>query len=173
LTQFPVAADVVAAAAGATFDKPLVTNVFRAVLAEAIVSMALPQWRWASADYASVDFLHPDGRRLEVKQSAARQSWPASRPSRASWDIAPRTGRWTEDAIWVAEPGRNADIYVLCHHPEFGDHADHRDPAQWRFYVISAASLPETKSLSLAGAERLASAVRFGDLAHAVERCRV
>ena len=171
MTRMPGPAEIVSAARDAAFDKPLITNVFRAVIAEAIVAMALPQWRWASVDYASCDFVHPDGRRLEVKQSAARQSWSTGKPSRASWDIAPRTGHWTEDARWIPEPGRNADIYVLCHHPVFGDDADHRNPAQWKFYAIRAASLPDTKSLSLAGAERLAEPVGFLDLSSAVELC--
>lgn len=167
----PSPADIVEDARDAAFNKPLVTNVFRAVIAEAIVARALPHWQWMSADYASCDFVHSDGRRLEVKQSAARQSWSTSKPSRASWDIAARTGRWSEDGRWIAEPGRNADIYVLCHHPVFGDEADHRDAAQWRFYVVHASSLPATKTLSLAGVERLAAPVTFSELSDAVEQC--
>jgi len=65
---------VVELACAATFDRALVTNIFRGIVAEAIVAMALPDWQWVSADYSPFDFQHPDGCRLEVKQSALRQS---------------------------------------------------------------------------------------------------
>lgn len=62
-------------ASDATFNRPLITNIFRGSIAEAIVSLALPDWRWVSADYSPYDFEHPDGTKLEVKQSSLRQSW--------------------------------------------------------------------------------------------------
>ena len=56
-------------------------NVHRALIVEAIVSAALPDWLWAPTDYAAFDFQHADGTRLEVKQSVARQSWVSKMPS--------------------------------------------------------------------------------------------
>jgi hypothetical protein len=91
--------DIVRKATEVTFNKPLVTNVFRSVLVEAIVAAALSDWDWCSRDYASCDFRHPDSTRLEVKQSAARQTWFAGHASRASWDIRPRAGYWGEDRV--------------------------------------------------------------------------
>lgn len=119
-----------AKAADAAFGRPLVNNVLRGLLVEAIVAEALgDEWTWCAAGYASWDFENADGVRLEVKQSAARQSWASAQPSVCSFDIAPRKGRW-ESGIWIAEPGRAASIYVFAHHPLNGDDADHRDPAQ-------------------------------------------
>ncbi len=52
--------------------------------------------------------------RIQVKQSAARQSWHVddSRPPRPRFFIAHKTGCY-EGAAWIAEPGRNADIFIF------------------------------------------------------------
>jgi hypothetical protein len=169
--------DIVGTATEVTFNKPLVTNVFRSVLVEAIVAAALPDWDWCSSDYASWDFQHRDRTRLEVKQSAARQTWFTGRASSASWDVAPRTGYWKPTASggpkWVPRPGRCAHIYVLAHHPVVNRKADHRDARQWLFYVVATSALPKTKSLSQAGAAMLADAVTFEELASRVELLRI
>lgn len=162
---------VVARAAEAAFGRPLVTNILRAMLVEAMVAAALePDWAWCSADYASWDFQHRSGVRLEVKQSAAWQSWSTetSKPSKCSFDIASRTGRWIDGATWVPEPGRNADIYLLAHHPITGSEADHRDPRQWRFYLVPAARLPTSKTISLSGVQALSTGSTYSDLAQSV-----
>lgn len=161
------ATDIAGAAASVIFGKPLVTNVYRSVVVEAIVAAALPDWEWCSADYASCDFRRSDGIRLEVKQSALRQSW-GNKLARPGWDIAPRTGYWTEGINWVAVPGRNADIYVLALHGVTDETADHRDPAQWLFYVVASADLPAQKTIGHSSLERLAVPVSFEDLAKEV-----
>lgn len=155
----------------ALLGKPLVTNAFRGMLVEAMLAEVLePEWRWCSGDWASYDFEHSDGRGLEVKQSAALQSWHAdgAKPSSARFDIAARTGRY-EGSKWIAEPGRAAAIYVFAWHP-FADFAiaDHREPAQWQFFVVPSWALPEQKSIGLAGLRALSGAVAIGDVAAAV-----
>ncbi|WP_172125283.1 hypothetical protein [Devosia sp. 919] len=157
-------------AADTIFGKPLVTNVYRSVIVEAIVATALPDWNWCSADYASCDFIHPDGTRLEVKQSAMRQTWVTKAPSKPSWDIAARTGFWENGTDWTERAGRNADVYVLGLHDLVDDNADHRDPAQWQFFVLSEHRLPSTKRLGLATAMRLVQPVGCSDLAGAVRK---
>lgn len=164
-------ADVVADASSAIFGKPLVTNIYRSIIVEAIVHRALPEWAWCSADYAPFDFQHPDGTRLEVKQSAAKQTWPTNRRSAISWDIAPRKGYFI-GADWTERPGRNADIYILAEHPVYDETADHREPAQWRFFVIIAGRLPDMKRLSRTAAASLADPVDFNRLHAAVEEVR-
>lgn len=152
----------------AAFGQPLINNVLRGLVVEAIVASALePDWSWCAADYASWDFERADGLRLEVKQSAARQSWPTAKPARASFDIAARKMRW-ENQCWVKEPGRAAQIYIFAHHPLFDDRVDHRDPNQWDFYVIASAALPGTKRLSLASARKLSDKVGIVGLAKTV-----
>lgn len=162
-------ADVIAKVSRAAFGKPLVTNVLRGQVAEAIVALALePEWSWCSADYASWDFEQADGLRLEVKQSAARQSWSTTKPSKAAFDVAARTGYWENGTQWIAKTGRPAHIYVFAHHSIYDDHADHRDPSQWEFYVVPTGALPNVKRLALGTIKTIASAVPFTELAKKV-----
>lgn len=161
-------AEVVAKVANAAFGRPLVTNVLRAQLVEAMIALMLePDWHWCGADYAPCDFERSDGLRLEVKQSAARQSWSTDKPSKAIFDVAARTGR-NEAQGWVEEYGRAAHIYVFAHHPKFDDTADHRDPAQWLFYVVPTTVLPEVKQIALGTIKTMAEAVPISMLAEAV-----
>lgn len=166
----PSIADVQHKVSQAAFGRPLITNVLRGQVVEAIVACALePEWNWCAEDYSSWDFERPDGRRLEVKQSAARQSWATSdKPSACSFDIAVRKGRW-EGARWIDESGRAAHIYVFAYHPIADGSADHRDPDQWQFYVIPTCLLPNTQRLSIAGVKSLAAAKSFAELGYAVE----
>ena len=159
---------IIASAATAIFGKPLVTNIYRSVIVEAIVASALSDWEWCSSDYAAYDFRRGESR-LEVKQSAVLQTWSAERLSRPAWDIAPRTGFWVDGAKWVPTPGRNADLYVLGLHAVTDDTADHRDPRQWQFFVIPSKALPDTRTIGLSAAKRLVSPVGIDTLASKVE----
>ena len=161
--------DVVAKVSQVAFGKPLVTNVLRGHVAEAIIALALePEWNWCSADYAGWDFDRPDGIRLEVKQSAAMQSWSTGKPSKAIFDVAARTGYWEGGTEWIAKAGRPAHLYVFAHHSIYGDAADHRDPMQWEFYVVPSNALPDVKKLGLATISTLTSAVSITELADTV-----
>ncbi|MGY6710350.1 MAG: hypothetical protein ACXIVF_18665 [Rhizobiaceae bacterium] len=167
--------EIVRIAADTAFGNPVMNNVMRAIVVEAIVSSALTaDWQWCSADWALCDFRHADGTRLEVKQSASRQSWHTAgcKPSRAVFDIATRTQAW-DGKRWVASTGRNADIYVFAHHPVVGPECDHREPGQWRFHVIPAAALPAGRTISLSAISRLGEVVKFEGLAEAVEGARL
>lgn len=167
----PTSQQVVSAATAAMFGKPLVTNVFRSMLVEAMIAEALqPSWVWCAADYASWDFQHATGVRLEVKQSAARQSWTtaAAGPSVGRFDIAHRTGGYVDD-LWVEGRRRFADIYVFAHHPIAGPEADHRDPSQWLFYVVAEPDLPQTRSIGLSGIRERSSPVNLSALVTAIE----
>lgn len=152
-------------ASKSAFGNPLITNINRGLIAEAIVDLAIePSWHWVSSDYSGWDFEHPNGLRLEVKQSALLQSWNDNGSlSKASFDIAPRTGRY-EGQTWIDEIGRAAQIYVFAHHTIATENADHRDPKQWEFYVIAASELPNQKTISLNPLKSLCKAVRFEKL---------
>ena len=92
-------ADVQRRVADAAFGNQLITNVLRGQVAEAIIAFALePEWYWCAAGYASWDFERADGMRLEVKQSSAKQTWQNAVPSKGSFDIAMRKGRWETEA---------------------------------------------------------------------------
>ena len=161
------------------YDTPVINNIHRADYVECLVVFALgSDWSltWANGwDWAAWDCQHASGARLEVKQSAARQSWDreALAPRRTpSFDIAPRTGYWTQDGSrWVDSPGRPADLYVIAWHDERrSGHADHRDPNQWLFFVVAEQDLPtDGKNIGLAGLKEIVSPHRFADLKRAVE----
>lgn len=163
--------EVVAKACDAIFGKPLITNVVRGQLVEAIIAMALePEWTWCSADYASWDFERSDGVRLEVKQSAYRQSWVTAPGTKVSpgFDVKERTGRW-EGAVFIPEPGRAAHLYVLAYHDRRDDSADHRDPSQWEFFVIPSVMLPPVARIGLNNVRRLSESVLIDGLARRVQ----
>jgi len=154
-----------------------VNNVFRAVLAEAIIARALaPDWEWCSGDWAPFDFQHRSGCSLEVKQSAALQSWhEASKrttPTVGGFDIARRKFQWHPEHGWVADAFRPS-MYVFAWHP-VGDpkQADHRDAGQWQFHVVAAKRLPEQKSISLSRIMAMAQAVDVQRLPGEVETTR-
>jgi hypothetical protein len=143
---------IVSKACKAAFGGPLVVNNMRALLVEAMIDGVLqPDWRWSAADWAGWDFEHRDGTRLEVKQSAAKQSWSMSlkRPCSPRFDIAERAGYWQGGITWVPLRARHADLYVFAYHPIADEKADHRDPLQWQFYVVPTAELPPLKTISL------------------------
>lgn len=161
---------VVERACDLLFGKPLVMNVFRGQLAEAIISVALePHWEWCSADYANWDFQDASGLRLEVRSSAARQSWASTSERvpeprfdiRARRDVAEGVGSTTANR-------RFADIYIFAYHPRTDDGADHRDPAQWRFYSVQTSHLPLQNSISIGALRKLGVECGFDDLGRTV-----
>jgi hypothetical protein len=154
------------AAARIAFGRPVLMNTFRAVVAEAIIAQALDhRWAHCAADYHPYDFERDDGVAVEVKQSAARQSWAkdGDKPSRIAFDIAERTGRYVGN-VWVSARQRWADIYVFAHHPRTDASTDHRRPEQWDFYVVHSHDLPEQATLSLARLTNIAQPTCFKDL---------
>jgi hypothetical protein len=174
--------EIAARAASVAFGKPLVMNVLRAIIIETIVDAALGAgWKWCSGDYNGWDFEHTDRTRLEVKQSAALQSWPTTKESAAIFDIAPRAGYWVDGIRWVKETARHAHIYVFARHPVTDiARADHRDPSQWDFYVVPSSKLPSStllrksqRTIRLASIIPLSSAkCNFGELDAVIEEAR-
>ena len=121
-----------------------------------------PDWMWCAADYHAWDFEHESGTRLELKQSAARQTWGAGQKgySAPRFDIAARKVRW-EGSKRIEMPGRYADIYVFAYHSALGPDADHRNSLQWSFYVVRSADLPHQKTVGIAKISSLAAPVSF------------
>lgn len=132
-----------------------------------------PDWRHCSGDWKGWDFEHIDGTRLEVKQSAAQQTWAAPRSkSLPRFDIRERTGYWDNGSTWIARPGRYAQIYVFAYHPVGGDAADQRDPRQWQFHVVRAARLPVARTIALSKLRTLSQTLNWDGLFGAVEQDR-
>ena len=136
------------------YRKALLNNVHRADYVEAMIVLALDE-RWLLIsrdwDWAPWDLERDDGVRLEVKQSAAQQSWKTHDPqANRSFDIAQRNGYWDQESRWHDGRARYADIYLFAWHPELDRNiADHRCASQWRFFVIPEHQLPAQKSISL------------------------
>ncbi|WP_426366745.1 hypothetical protein [Streptomyces sp. E-08] len=155
----------------------LASNTMRGILAEYLVATALGAATGTRTEWDAVDVRTPEGWHIEVKSTAYLQSWAQSRPSRATFGIAPaaawdaRTGTSSPEAL------RSSDVYVFC----LLHHRDKRtlnplDLDQWTFYVLATAVLdercPAQKSLSLAGLLRLApTQTDFAGLRTAVAAC--
>jgi hypothetical protein len=101
--------------------------------------------------------------KLEVKQSAAKQTWKTLKPSKAVFDVAARSWSYGADG-WSPLSGRAADLYILARHEGYDDVADHRDAAQWDFYVVATADLPPVKSVSLSRIAQGVAPVSIHDL---------
>lgn len=157
-------------ACGAAFGQSLITNNFRGLVAEAIVASALAaHWQWCSKDWAGWDLERADGLRLEVKQSASRQTWARSdnRPSSCRFDIRAREGRYA-GAEWIPGRGHNAELFVMAHHFVCDESTDHCAPNQWRFFVVPTLMLPPTKTIGLSRLEKLVTACSYAALPETV-----
>lgn len=169
---------IVAQLVSRIYQRPLIENAYRGDYMEYMVALALGEtWR-LTPPWVSWDLEHGSSRtRVEVKQSAARQTWtepPVAKehPRRPRFDITPQKGYYLNgDADWVATPlQRQADIYVFAWHPERDAQlADHRCPEQWRFFVVSERRLPRRqKSIGLRPLRRLTDPCVYRDLAETV-----
>jgi hypothetical protein len=150
------------------FDQRLIENPFRSAFVQAMIEpyLRLGGWRYAGDGWSGWDFERADGKRLEVKQSAAHQTWsdPRRLRTRGSFDIAERTGASEKGGPeGTGGKGRPADVYVFAWNGAYGEATDHRDPAQWLFYVIPTAHLPAAhRTISLARVQAIAETEKPG-----------
>ena len=95
------------------FDRPLIQNSFRGAFVEEMLApfIAGYGWRHCGDDWGSWDFEHASGAKLELKQSAAVQSWAQSKTAVApSFNIEEKAGFWGEGGF-VRSRGR-PNVYV-------------------------------------------------------------
>jgi hypothetical protein len=162
------------------FDQKLIGNQYRSAFIEAMIEDYLRPygWRYVGDSWGGWDFERgkPGEHRLEVKQSAACQIWSVARKlkTRGSFDIAPRTGYFHEQGskyAAMAVPDRCAQTYLFAWHPiDNEDCADHRNPDQWEFYVVSAAQLPQNqRTIALSKIRAMTKPVKLEALSAAVE----
>jgi len=162
------------------FDQPLIQNQYRSAFVEAMIEpyLARSGWRHVGDNWSGWDFEHEFGTRLEVKQSAAWQTWDPYKQAASGllpkagsggFDIASRMG-WFDSAgaIWTKEAGRPAHLYVFAWNSLFGSAADHRDPEQWEFFIVPTTALPAGKRIGLT---RLRSIVSHVGSFMGPERC--
>lgn len=153
------------------YTGPLLQNDARGAYVEEMIALALePEWFFASSDWSGWDFDNGDKVRIQVKQSAARQSW-AGNPYAGQFSIKAVTGYWEDGTRWVPCPGRAADLYVFAWHPVADERADHTDPSQWRFYLSLERQLSEgQKTIAPSTLERLTTRIGYEELRAAVEQ---
>ena len=162
------------------FDQRIMSNLTRPLYVERMVAFLLgDEWKYVGANWSGWDIENVNnGIRIEVKQSAARQVWTGrpslgGRPTRGSFDIAPKGGYYTEDGKkYVKSPGRPADLYIFAWHPISEEaEADHRDLPQWQFFVVPKSVLPPgQKTMGLGRVKRLSDPVSAGELSESVRR---
>lgn len=156
------------------YDVPIIGNIYRGDYVERLIVLSLGTgFHLVSADWAGWDIESDAGLRIEVKQSAALQTWSAAdTPAKGKFSIEEKQGYWVAGNRWIAEPGRPADLYILAWHPiDDRDLADHREPAQWRFFVVPARQLPAgQKTIARSVVERQWPAVSNAALRDAVLR---
>lgn len=158
------------------FGKPLVVNVYRSVIVEAMVDLALGDgWEWVAGDYGPFDFQHRDGTRLEVKQASYQQTWELTVEPSPRFDVAKRTGFYEHNTWHKNDPHqRNADLYVFGYHgAKDRSLADHRRADQWVFATVDATILGDEKSLSYARVSAMSEWYPIGELLRNVERHRL
>lgn len=170
----PTVEDIRAKASDLAYGRPLIENSYRGLIAEIIIGKALgSQWHLCSGDWGGWDLEHTTRCRLEVKQSAARQTWDApKKPAMPTFDIRERKGYY-EGAVWIPRIGRHAQIYVFAYHPIRDESADHRDPHQWCFYVLPSTRLPSNKTIGLSKLASLPLAASWQELGELVEQARL
>jgi hypothetical protein len=155
------------------YGSPIIRNDARGELVEEIIGLALePDWQLCGGDWASCDLIQTVQKlRMQVKQSAARQTWHKddARPARPCFSIKEKAGRWDDGDKWVGERGRNAEIFVFAWHPVRDSSADHRDPRQWEFFVVRERDLPPQSSISLSRIRQMTDSVMFNELATKVK----
>ena len=157
----------------------LVDNRNRGVFAEWLVGRALGaiaagdvRHEWDAYDLRYGDI------KVEVKASGRDQSWKSDSRSKPRFDISPRTWSWvveTDELIEHDPPARIADVYVFCFHvPERATNENVRDPASWKFWVVTKEKLDNDlgpqNSVGFSTLDRLATPVGYPSLMAEVDR---
>lgn len=147
------------------YQTGVLSNLTRPLYIEKLLVRLLGnEWRHVGGDWSGWDVENVRSKaRLEVKQSAARQTWTdgpdrKGKPTNPIFDIDERSGYFIDGSKWVASPGRPADLYVFAWNQKFlpKEEVDHTDPEQWEFYILAESQLPKgQKTIGLNSLKRL------------------
>ena len=151
----------------------LVGNTNRGIFAEWLVGQALgaiadgeAREEWDECD------LRYRGTKVEVKASGLDQTWRQARRSPPRFDIKRRTWAWdarSGNSTRHDPPIRVADVYVFClHEPVPATDDNVRNPAFWRFWVVSRQTLDDRlgsqKSVGLSTLDGLARLIGWSEI---------
>lgn len=148
----PIAQEIIREIVDELYGKPILSNLTRPLYVERLLVRLLgSDWQYVGGDWSGWDLENTQSHlRVEVKQSAARQTWTdeasgTRKSTKPIFDIRERTGYYADNGSrWVASAGRPADLYVFAWHPKFvpAEEVDHTDPEQWEFYLLPERLLP-------------------------------
>ena len=101
------------------YRHPLISNEYRGSYVECMVLLALgDEWQPPSDSWETFDCIHTKTcKRVEVKQSAATQSWSDDTKYK------PQSNRSFE-----IKPSGSTDVYIYAWHDGLGENTDHRIP---------------------------------------------
>lgn len=136
------------------FGAPLMDNSMRGFWCEYMVAEALGSgcrtvglgWNLWDLQFGNRGESFPHRIRIQVKNSARTQTWNRERGILSAtsfnldWRRKPAYFERDFPDVECEDQGFMCDAFVLCHH---GEHdfakADHREPAQWDFYILPVA----------------------------------
>ena len=122
----------------------LVDNSERGIFAEFLVHTAMKSTEMIRRIWTSYDILSPEGIKIEVKASGYIQSWGQEKLSPINFLIRPTQVLNAEDNNFSGGNVRQADVYVFCVHTHTEQESINiLDTSQWKFYVLSTATLNE------------------------------
>ncbi|MBR0234439.1 MAG: hypothetical protein IJQ47_10355 [Synergistaceae bacterium] len=122
----------------------LVDNSERGIFAEFLVHTAMKSTETIRRNWTSYDILSPEGIKIEVKASGYIQSWGQEKLSPINFLIRPTQVCNAEDNNFSGGKVRQADVYVFCVHTHTEQESINiLDTSQWKFYVLSTATLNE------------------------------
>jgi hypothetical protein len=86
------------------YGRPTIENAARGFFVEEMIALVLePDWSLCSGDYAAWDLIGPEGVRIQVKQSAARQTWKQAKPFAGAFNIASLRRWWPITSVRVSD----------------------------------------------------------------------
>jgi hypothetical protein len=133
------------------FGRPLLDNTLRGLWCEFMLCEALGHgcrpvglaWHPWDLQIGPNEADFPERIRIQVKNSAALQTWNEARGTTSAplfnlaWRRCPQDFRATHPETPCEAEGFLCDLFILCHHPVTDwAVADHREPGQWRFYLL-------------------------------------
>ncbi len=158
------------------FDVPLIQNDLRGLYAEHLIAELLgDEWNAVGSAWAGWDLEHEDGTKIEVKSSAAKQSWEPSKNGKSlpAFNIKASKFHWRDGSSRLKSDGRLAQIYIFAWHGNDTKDADQWDADQWEFFVVPTDMLPDQKSISLGPLKHLVRSVKHKELLGKVDNIRM
>lgn len=150
----------------AALKPELLSNDVRGLIAEALLAEKIDasivggSWHAWDLQLGPDQVGLPQRVRVQVKNSARTQPWNKDGPfTKLKWTIAakPAPTHLAKSNVPCEDFGFLCDIVIFCGHvSEDWTTADHHDPSQWQFWLISAPDLLQLLTVGTMPTERTA-----------------